>query len=214
MAENTSHVAACEISAASKGHLTLFHAGSDLVLRQVHMAKCFARAWSTEPWWEQYQEREDQRGKSRPGRRSSWGQLRIPTAWGCPGVGTPCRCSDCPLSHSQCVLWHHQHTWRSWTCCGGIWPSTVPEPGSAAAQGQLRSWMCLELKASLERQGQLQGKRYLRIGHWTEEEKKGGRRQRYQLGGTSVDRNATWRCTYSEIKTDMLGEGRNLEKGV
>lgn len=37
----------------------------------------------------------------------------------------------------------------------------------------------------LERQGQLEGKRYVMVGHWTEEEEKAGRRQRYQLGDAS-----------------------------
>lgn len=37
----------------------------------------------------------------------------------------------------------------------------------------------------LERQGQLEGKRYLMVGHRTEEEEKAGRRKRYQLGDAS-----------------------------
>lgn len=63
VAENTSHVVTCEISAASRGQITLFHIGSDLVLRQPHIASCFGRAgalshdecsarkgWTSEEW--------------------------------------------------------------------------------------------------------------------------------------------------------------------
>lgn len=49
VAENTSHVATCEISAASKGQLALFHIGSDTVLREPHIANYFGRTWSVEP---------------------------------------------------------------------------------------------------------------------------------------------------------------------
>lgn len=49
VAENTSHVATCEISAASKCQLTLFHIGSDMVLREPHIANYFGRTWSIEP---------------------------------------------------------------------------------------------------------------------------------------------------------------------
>lgn len=141
-------------------------------------------------------------------------------AWGYPGVGTPCSCSDCPLS--QPVLWHHQHTWGSWTCHGGICPSSAPESNGrnlgvlqpGVSWGLEYIWNC---KQVLKRQKQLQGKRYLRVGHWREEEKKAGRRQRYRLREYirkgPVDRNATWRRTYFEIQTDMSGEGRNLGKG-
>lgn len=70
VAENTSHVATCEISAASKGQLTLSKIGSDLVLRQLHMASCSGRAWSTE-----CQERVDQGGVAffPAAHRENWG---------------------------------------------------------------------------------------------------------------------------------------------
>lgn len=219
--ENTSHVATCEISAASKDQLIFFHRGSDLVLRQPRFASCFGRAGSLELWaW--CQGRADQRGVAfvltAPAAHMD---NRIPTAWGYPGVGTPCGCSDCPLSHSQCVLWHHQHTWGSQTCCGGTCASSAPE-SSGRTLGVLGiswwSWICLELKASLGEARTASGEEILEGRTLDKGRKEGRQKTEISTSGYTrkgpVNKNVPWGCTYCDIKMDMSGEVEIWKKGV
>lgn len=145
----------------------------------------------------------------------SHGELGILRVWDYPGVRTACRSLDCPLSHNQYVMWHHQHTRGSWTipaleasvhhlpqqAMGGAW-----KLAGAIAWDQLRSWIRLQLEASSERQW------HLRVGHWTEEEGKENRQepeisaQGYIRKGP-VDRNATWRW-YLLWNKNGKGRGR------
>lgn len=191
-----------------------------MVLKQPHIANYFGRVCNIELWWGMVP------GKSRPvkndmfpnsscgGHVENWvfsgsGTILVSGYLVGPwtGVRIPCRSLDCPPLHNQCVMWHHQHTWGSWTipametsvhhlpqwAIGGAW-----ELAGAIAWDRPRFWIRLQLEASSERPWQLWGKRHLRVRHWRDEEGKEGRQkpeisaQGYIRKGP-VERSATWR---------------------
>lgn len=164
--------------------------------------------------------------KIRPVRRglfpnSSWcsyGEPRILMAWGYPGVGTPCRL-DCHTASMFCgtISTSKGHGFAvdlSIICPREQWE----EPGSAVAWAQLRSWIWLGLEASFGEAMTASGEDILEGGtlDWGRKGRQkseiSARRARGYIRKEPVDRNATWRCTYCEIKTDMSGEGRHLER--